>query len=129
MKRSSRAAGASATRSSTARKETRSRRSRSTSALPREASDPQSGAMRKSDVLIVGAGPTGLVLALWLSRLGVSVRIIDKTAESGTTSRALVVHARTLELYRQLGLAGELIERGLRFTAINMWVRGTHTAR
>src|SRR5689334_13382065 len=53
-------------------------------------------------VLIAGAGPTGLVLALWLTRLGVSVRIIDKTAEPGTTSRALAVSARTLELYRQL---------------------------
>ena len=50
-------------------------------------------------VLIVGAGPTGLVLALWLTRLGVSVRIIDKTAEPGTTSRALAVQARTLEFY------------------------------
>src|SRR5881398_4598 len=39
-------------------------------------------------VLIAGAGPTGLVLALWLTRLGVKVRIIDKTAEPGTTSRA-----------------------------------------
>jgi 2-polyprenyl-6-methoxyphenol hydroxylase-like FAD-dependent oxidoreductase len=85
--------------------------------------------MQKSDVLIVGAGPTGLVLALWLTRLGISVRVIDKTSESGTTSRALVVHARTLELYRQLGLAEEMIERGLRFTAVNMWVRGTHAAR
>jgi NADPH-dependent 2,4-dienoyl-CoA reductase/sulfur reductase-like enzyme len=48
------------------------------------------------NVLIVGAGPTGLVLALWLTRLGVQVRIIDKTAEPGTTSRALAVQARTL---------------------------------
>ncbi len=56
-------------------------------------------------VLIVGAGPTGLVLALWLTRLGVAVRIIDKTAEPGTTSRALAVQARTLEFYRQVGIA------------------------
>ena len=38
---------------------------------------------RDTDVLIVGAGPTGLVLALWLTRLGVRVRIVDKTAETG----------------------------------------------
>jgi len=62
--------------------------------------------MPRSDVLVIGAGPTGLVLALWLTKLGVKVRIIDKTAEPGTTSRALAVHARTLELYRQLDLAG-----------------------
>jgi len=62
-------------------------------------------AIRETDVLIIGAGPTGLVLALWLTRLGVSVRIIDKTAEPGTTSRALAVQARTLELYSQVCLA------------------------
>jgi 2-polyprenyl-6-methoxyphenol hydroxylase-like FAD-dependent oxidoreductase len=39
-------------------------------------------------VLIVGAGPTGLVLALWLTRLGVLVRIVDKTSEPGASSRA-----------------------------------------
>ena len=59
--------------------------------------------MADCPVLIVGAGPTGLVLALWLTRLGVRLRIIDKTAEPGTTSRALAVQARTLELYRQVG--------------------------
>ena len=53
--------------------------------------------MAQTDVLIIGAGPTGLVLALWLARLGVRVRIVDKTAEPGTTSRALAVQARTLE--------------------------------
>jgi 2-polyprenyl-6-methoxyphenol hydroxylase-like FAD-dependent oxidoreductase len=52
------------------------------------------------------------VLALWLTRLGVPVRIIDKTAEPGTTSRALAVQARTLELYRQVGLAGGRRGRG-----------------
>ena len=56
------------------------------------------------EILIVGAGPTGLVLALWLNRLGVPIRIVDKAPAPGTTSRALGVHARTLEFYRQLGL-------------------------
>ena len=74
-----------------------------------------------SDVLIVGAGPTGLVLALWLTRLGVRVRIIDKTSEPGMTSRALAVQARTLELYRQVGLADAVVTRGRKMTAINLW--------
>ena len=69
-----------------------------------------SSVRRDTDVLIVGGGPTGLVLALWLTRLGVRVSIVDKTAEPGTTSRALVVHARTLELYNQLGLAEPVVD-------------------
>jgi 2-polyprenyl-6-methoxyphenol hydroxylase-like FAD-dependent oxidoreductase len=80
-------------------------------------------------VLIVGAGPTGLVLALWLARLGVAVRIIDKTAEPGTTSRALAVQARTLEFYRQLGIANSLAESGVKIAGVNLWVRGAKTAR
>jgi len=84
---------------------------------------------RQTDVLVVGAGPTGLVLALWLKRLGVDVRIVDRAAEAGTTSRALAVHARTLELYRQVGLADEVVERGLKFIAINLWSRGAHVGR
>ena len=85
--------------------------------------------MPDTEVLIAGAGPTGLVLALWLTRLGARVRVIDKEAEPGTTSRALAVHARTLELYRQSDLAGALVEKGLQFAAINLWVRGKHVGR
>jgi 2-polyprenyl-6-methoxyphenol hydroxylase-like FAD-dependent oxidoreductase len=80
-------------------------------------------------VLITGAGPTGLVLALWLTRLGVRVRIIDKTAEPGTTSRAVAVQARTLELYRQLDLAGAVVEAGVKVPAANLWVGGDRAAR
>lgn len=89
----------------------------------------KSASTQRTEVLIVGAGPTGLVLALWLRRLGVDVRIVDKTAEPGTTSRALAVHARTLELYRQIGLANEVVERGLEFAAVNVWARGKHAGR
>ncbi len=85
--------------------------------------------MADPQVLITGAGPTGLVLALWLRRLGVRVRIVDKAAEPGTTSRALVLHARTLEFYRQLGLAEAVVERGVEFTVANLWIRGRRTAR
>src|SRR5437764_10157749 len=86
-------------------------------------------AMANVPVLIVGAGPTGLVLALWLTRLGVAVRIIDKTAEPGTTSRALAVSARTLELYRQLEMAEPLVEGGVKVPAANFWVQGSKLAR
>ena len=85
--------------------------------------------MPQTDVLIIGAGPTGLVLALWLTKLGVNVRIIDRTAESGTTSRALAVQARTLELYRQLDLTDAVIAKGHHVPAVNLWVKGEATAR
>ena len=84
---------------------------------------------RETDVLIVGAGPTGLVLALWLTRMGVRVRVIDKTAEAGTTSRALAVQARTLEFYSQVGLADAVVERGRKMLAANLWVGGKPIAR
>ena len=80
-------------------------------------------------VLIAGAGPTGLVLALFLTKLGVRVRIIDKTDGPGTTSRAMVVHARTLEFYRQVGLSQRAVDGGIRFTAGNLWVKGNRAGR
>jgi len=79
-------------------------------------------------VLIAGAGPTGLVLALWLTRLGVKVRIIDKAAEAGTTSRALAVQARTLELYHQIGIDDAAIAAGVKVENLNMWVGGRRAA-
>src|SRR5258708_5436017 len=82
-----------------------------------------------TDVLIIGAGPTGLVLALWLARMGGRVRIIDKTAEPGTTSRALAVQARTLEQYNQIGLADAVVERGRKVPAANFWVSGKKVGR
>ena len=85
--------------------------------------------MMRSEVLIIGAGPTGLVLALWLTRLGLKVRIVDRAAEPGTTSRALAVQARTLELYRQLDLAAAVVAHGHKVPAVNLWVKGEPVAR
>ncbi len=85
--------------------------------------------MAQTQVLIAGAGPTGLVLALWLAKLGVGVRIVDRSAEPGTTSRALAVQARTLELYRQVGLADAVVERGHKTPGVNLWERGKRVAR
>jgi 2-polyprenyl-6-methoxyphenol hydroxylase-like FAD-dependent oxidoreductase len=84
--------------------------------------------MKRCDVLIAGAGPTGLVLALWLTKLGVPVRIVDKTEGPGTTSRALAVQTRTLELYRQLDLTEAVLAHGHKTPAVNLWVKGRRAA-
>lgn len=72
-----------------------------------------------TDVLIVGAGPTGLTLATALAARGIRALVIDRLAEGLNTSRAAVVHARTLEVLEPFGVTGTLVERGLqaqRFT-------------
>lgn len=84
--------------------------------------------MRKN-VLIVGAGPTGLVLALWLTKMGVAVRIVSKAPGPGTASRALAVHARTLEFYDQIGLADAVVSEGHHVAGVNLWVQGDRKAR
>jgi 2-polyprenyl-6-methoxyphenol hydroxylase-like FAD-dependent oxidoreductase len=86
-------------------------------------------AQAQTPVLIVGAGPTGLVLALWLKAFGVDLRIVDAASGPGTTSRALAVQARTLELYRQLDLATAVLEGGYPIPAFNVWTEGEHRAR
>ena len=82
----------------------------------------------QNTVLIIGAGPTGLVLALWLTRQGVGVRIVDAAPGPGTTSRAVVIQARTLELYRSLGLAEAVLAAGHQVEAANVWVGGARKA-
>lgn len=83
---------------------------------------------KQLSILILGAGPTGLVLALALTKLGIKVRIIDKELEPRAASRAIIVHARTLEFYQQLGIAQKVIDNGLRFSAANIWVHGKKKA-
>ncbi len=85
--------------------------------------------VHQPSVLIVGAGPTGLTLALWLTRQGVSVRIVDRTAEPGTTSRALAIHARTLELYEQLDLAAAVVAKGYSVPGARLWLGGKEVSR
>ena len=63
-------------------------------------------------VLVVGAGPTGLMLAGELARYGVACRLIDKRPHAGDKSRALVVQPRTTEIFAHLGMADELIGLG-----------------
>src|SRR5262249_46240455 len=68
----------------------------------------------ETEVLVVGAGPTGLMLAHELCCRGARVRIVDENPSPAHESRALVVHARTLELLDRHGLAGPLVQRGRR---------------
>jgi 2-polyprenyl-6-methoxyphenol hydroxylase-like FAD-dependent oxidoreductase len=74
-------------------------------------------------VLICGAGPTGLVLALWLAKRQLPFRIIDKAPRAGTASRALVVQARTLEFYRMLGIDQSIAPRTRKVDQLRLWVR------
>ena len=66
----------------------------------------------KISVLIVGAGPSGLAMALWLRKKGIYFRIIDKYNAPSETSRALAIQPRTLEFYNLLGIADEIISAG-----------------
>lgn len=84
--------------------------------------------MTRPDVLIAGGGPTGLVLALWLHEQGVQVRVVDQGSGPVKTSRAIAVHVRILELYRQLDLTDNLLALGYKLPAMNVWVHGRHRA-
>jgi len=77
-----------------------------------------------TEVLIVGAGPTGLMLANQLARRGVRVTIIDRHPGPSLQTRALGVQARTLEIYAKMGLADRAIELGKRGDGAHMWSEG-----
>ena len=82
-----------------------------------------------TDVLVVGAGPTGLMLANQLARRGVRVLIIDRHAGPSLQTRALGVQARTLEIYAKLGIIDRALELGKRGTGANFWAQGRKMAR
>jgi 2-polyprenyl-6-methoxyphenol hydroxylase-like FAD-dependent oxidoreductase len=81
------------------------------------------------DVLIAGAGPTGLTMANVLARSGVSFRVLDKKAGPVEETRALVMHAKTLELLDKLGLADWAIEEGRRLGAAVLLKEGKRAAK
>ena len=74
----------------------------------------------QADVLIVGAGPTGLALATKLARSGVTPVIVDKLATGQNTSRAAVVHAHTLEVLEQLGVVQPMERLGLKLAKFSI---------
>jgi 2-polyprenyl-6-methoxyphenol hydroxylase-like FAD-dependent oxidoreductase len=81
-----------------------------------------------ADVLVVGAGPTGLMLANQLVRRGVRVLIIDRHDGPALQTRALGVQARTLEIYQKLGIVDRALELGKIGTGANIWSQGQRMA-
>ena len=80
-------------------------------------------------MLIVGAGPTGLMLACQLARRGVRPLLIDRHAGPAQQTRALGVQARTMEIYARLGVVERALELGHKGTGANIWARGRRSAR
>ena len=74
----------------------------------------------QTNVLIVGAGPTGLALANTLQREGVDHTLIDRLPVAQNTSRAAVIHAHTLEVLQSIGVAQRLVDLGLKLAQFSI---------
>ncbi len=81
------------------------------------------------EVLVIGAGPTGLVMASELTRHGVSCRIIDKAPHASEQSKALIVQCRSLEVLHNMGVAAAAVAAGHQAPAINLFVEGHRATR
>lgn len=79
---------------------------------------------KNTNILIVGAGPTGLTMAYLLKHKGINCRIIDKLADPISTSNALAVQPSTLELWEKIGLIDSALERGKKLVALNLFDEG-----
>jgi len=81
------------------------------------------GTVSHVDLLIVGAGPAGLMAALWASRYNFTTRIIDSKPSRTQTGHADGLHSRTLEILDSFGLAEEFTAKACRINEICSWVR------
>ena len=81
--------------------------------------------MAKDEVLIVGAGPVGLTAAAELTRHAVKCRIIDKSPYHAGDSRAAGIHARTLEVFEDMGMLAPILEKGVKVIGINLYSKGS----
>lgn len=80
--------------------------------------------LTKTQVIIVGAGPTGLSLGAQLIRFNIDFFIIEKNAEITHLSKALVVHARSMEIFREIGLTDKALKQGRITKAANVYYKG-----
>lgn len=85
--------------------------------------------MNRIDVLVVGAGPTGLSAACELARYGISFKIIDRHRDLSDQSKALAVQARTLEIFDRWGMGDRVAAAGTQARSIAMWHDGEVRAR
>lgn len=85
--------------------------------------------MQQAPVIIVGAGPTGLSLAAQLLRYHIDFIILEKNLKTTHLSKAVVIQARTLEIFHETGLATKAIEQGRLTTAFNMYYKGKRKLR
>lgn len=76
--------------------------------------------MDQCDVLIIGAGPTGLMMASELARYGMQCRIIDKSQDPSDKSKALAIQPRTMEIFHFLGIDSEFLQKGHKIKALNI---------
>ncbi|HVW95936.1 MAG TPA: FAD-dependent monooxygenase [Mucilaginibacter sp.] len=77
-----------------------------------------------TDIIIVGAGPTGLMAACQLARFGVDLIIIDAKAGTTPESRAMLVSARSMEIYQQMGLSDKVIAQGEYIRNLSIYIDG-----
>lgn len=74
-----------------------------------------------TNVLIAGAGPTGLAAALFLAERGIGSRVVEEKLEPSPYSKAFGVNSRTLELLENTGVTEKLLAQGWRMSALNLW--------
>ncbi len=79
----------------------------------------------KADVIISGAGPVGMSLALGLARNGISVIVLEKLGELSHEARASTIHPPTLEFFDELGIIKDILSNGLRIENLQFWERGS----
>ncbi len=84
---------------------------------------------KQVDVLIVGAGPTGLTLALTLARYGISFEVIDRKTTPSNNSRAIGIQPRTIEVFSRLDIAKEVLARARTIEKGNLYFSGQWTAK
>lgn len=81
------------------------------------------------NILIVGAGPTGLTAAVELARYGIAARIIDKDDAPTPLSKAVGISPRSLDLLEASGVTERLLDRGVRIRHAHLWYRGKRLGR